>query len=108
MLPGKGDQMLARRSFGQYGKILPFRKEMRMIAAKAQRLPYEIELDTPVFLFFNEFRGGLGQVDFFPIKWAKAVEQAAAQVIVHRPAIVGINQTEVPEFCPLINIGDSR
>ena len=74
-----------------------------MVTAQPQRLRRGPELDTSVLVILEQFSAKLSQIVSFRTM-IEFRQQTFAQLIINRPAIIRINQAEIPEFCATINV----
>ena len=96
MRAGEGNDVLALRSFRCQWNVLAFGKELGMAAAIAEGAPDQVQLDPAVFLLFDHLSRGVRQGDAVIVQSPHAIQNAASVLVVHGPAVVRIDQAEVP------------
>src|SRR5882762_5997743 len=87
--------------------VLAVGEEGRPRAPERQRLADEEELHPPVGLGLDETGGEARAVGGGGERAVEIAEQAAAQREVHRPAVVGVDQAQVPQLGALVEVGDT-
>ena len=76
-----------------------------MVAAALQRPVGDVELDPAVFLGRDQVPGQLAQVAAGGLGGGPEVlEHPPPTLVVHRPAVVRVDQAEVPELGPLVGV----
>ena len=106
---GEAEQVLGTRASGCDGKVFTGGEQPGELTPGEQGLPGDVKFNPPVFLIPGEVasqarrsstgRAGLrGQIG----------QHSPAHGVVHRPAVVGIDQAEVPQFRPLVGVGHAR
>ena len=90
-------------------EVVAGRKQSRVIAAATQRLRGDEEFDATVLLDVRQFarqfppiRPGLGHPTL------QCPEQFLPAFVVHGPAIVRVDQAEVPQLGSLVDVGHAR
>ena len=78
-------------------------KQLPPVAAQTQRLHGSPHLDASILVAAEQFSAESRQITAFSAA-VQLCEQALAQLVIHRAAIIGVNQTEVPQFRALVNI----
>ena len=98
-MPGPGTQGLKRQ-------VLPPFKQLPVLQSPAEGLAGKVELDLPILpleqqLFYELPGADLGLAP------SQFIERPAPALEVDRPAVVGIDQVQVPQFGPLVEVGNA-
>ena len=99
--------MLGERAARLQRAVVAGRDERRPRAAERQRLADDVELDATVLLLLEEAEGEARPVGRGGEGVLELVEQTAAQRPVHRPAVVGVDEAQVPQLGALVEVGDA-
>jgi hypothetical protein len=75
-----------------------------VIAPERQGVVSQVQFDTPILLGIHKHPRQCGAVVPYGDDLA---EQLGPQVVVHRPAIIWIDQAEVPDLVALVDVGNA-
>ena len=105
----KGEEVFGMSSVGQDRPVFARGEEAGIVATDGERAPGRIELDPAVGRRGDEVATEAGRaIDRVVESVHQVVEHGSPVPVIHGPAIVGIDQAEIPELRSLVRVGDAR
>ncbi|MGO9089698.1 MAG: hypothetical protein ACLQGU_03390, partial [bacterium] len=104
--PRKSDYIIPPGPGTEQGQVLPFQKKIAIFSSKIKRLIGDIEFNPAVLPIEKKFRNK--GVAAFGLALFEVLEKLGSFPEIHRTAVVGVNQAEVPKLRPLVDIGHTR